>query len=237
LLTETDGTDAADPVPEAPAEPVAPAAKVAPAKKGTDLWAELKAIFWLILAVLTFHSLIAKPFYIPSESMMPVLLKGDRLVVSKFPYGWSWVSPSFHIFPRTEGRLWGSLPERGDIVIVTPPGRKLGLYQARNRASRRHDRDDRRPAHPQWPGGAPRGTAVGDAPGRCQPALRARRIRDSRVRGNDGQTYCRLRIFREYLPNGRYYDTIDAGRSQGDDYPRTPGAAGSCLPDGRQSRP
>jgi len=122
LLTETDGTDAADPVPEAPAEPVAPAAKVAPAKKGTDLWAELKAIFWLILAVLTFHSLIAKPFYIPSESMMPVLLKGDRLVVSKFPYGWSWVSPSFHIFPRTEGRLWGSLPERGDIVIVTPPG-------------------------------------------------------------------------------------------------------------------
>ena len=64
-----------------------------PEKKGTDWWGEIKAIFWLVLAVLAFHSFIAKPFYIPSESMMPVLLKGDRLVVTKFPYGWSFVSP------------------------------------------------------------------------------------------------------------------------------------------------
>ena len=48
----------------------------------------------MLLAVLAFHSLIAKPFYIPSESMMPGLLTGDRLVVSKYPYGWSWVSPA-----------------------------------------------------------------------------------------------------------------------------------------------
>src|SRR3546814_18417934 len=89
---------------------------------GTDWWSEIKAIFWLILAVIAFHSFIAKPFYIPSESMMPTLLKGDRLVVSKYPYGWSWVSPSFHILPPTSGRLLGSLPERGDIVLVTPPG-------------------------------------------------------------------------------------------------------------------
>ncbi len=47
---------------------------------------------WQILLVLGFHSFVAKPFYIPSESMMPTLLKGDRLVVSKFPYGWSWAS-------------------------------------------------------------------------------------------------------------------------------------------------
>ena len=53
---------------------------------------------------------------------MPTLLKGDRLVVSKYPYGWSWVSPSFHIFPHWDGRLLGKMPERGDIVIVTPPG-------------------------------------------------------------------------------------------------------------------
>ena len=30
--------------------------------------------------------------------------------------------PSFHILPHFQGRLWGELPERGDVVIVTPPG-------------------------------------------------------------------------------------------------------------------
>ena len=50
--------------------------------KSAAVWREVKGLFWVILAVLAFHSFIAKPFYIPSESMMPGLLKGDRLVVS-----------------------------------------------------------------------------------------------------------------------------------------------------------
>ena len=108
----------------APAE--AAALKTGKAKKakpeGTDWLAELRSIALLVLAVLTFHSFIAKPFYIPSESMMPGLLTGDRLVVSKYPYGWSWVSPSFHIIGPMQGRLFGHMPKRGDIVIVTPPG-------------------------------------------------------------------------------------------------------------------
>jgi hypothetical protein len=51
-------------------------ADVAAAKtKKRNTWlSDLKAIFWLLLAVLLFHSCVAKPFYIPSESMMPVLL-------------------------------------------------------------------------------------------------------------------------------------------------------------------
>ena len=73
------------------------------------------------LGVLAFHTFIAKPFYIPSGSMMPSLLVGDRLVVSKYPYGWSWVSASFHILPRGEWRINPSTPEYGDIVIVVPP--------------------------------------------------------------------------------------------------------------------
>ena len=87
-------------------------AEAAAGKKGTDWWGEIKAISWLVLAVLAFHSFIAKPFYIPSESMMPVLLKGDRLVVSKYPFGWSWVSPSFHIMPEMPGRLLLPLKNR-----------------------------------------------------------------------------------------------------------------------------
>ena len=88
-----------------------------PAKRrephGSAVWREIKGLLWVLVAVLAFHSFIAKPFYIPSESMMPGLLKGDRLVVSKYPYGWSWVSPSFHVLPHYEGRLFGRLPERG----------------------------------------------------------------------------------------------------------------------------
>jgi signal peptidase I len=60
----------------------------------------------------------------PSESMMPGLLVGDRLVVTKYPYGYSFVTPTFHLLPFMPGRLFGSLPERGDVVIVTPPGTK-----------------------------------------------------------------------------------------------------------------
>src|SRR5678816_600653 len=63
-------------------------------QKGSALWREIKGLLWVLLAVLAFHSFIAKPFYIPSESMMPGLWTGDRLVVSKYPYGWSYVSPT-----------------------------------------------------------------------------------------------------------------------------------------------
>ena len=72
--------------------PPTPAAK--DKTSGSALWREIKGMALVILAVLGFHSFIAKPFYIPSESMMPALLKGDRLVVSKYAYGWSFVSPT-----------------------------------------------------------------------------------------------------------------------------------------------
>src|SRR5258705_12020009 len=80
--------------------------------------------------------------------MMPGLLTGDRLVVTKYPYGWSYVSPTipnpFAIIrsvllrsgeswgitlPFQHGRVLGKLPERGDIVIVTPPGRNEGYIK------------------------------------------------------------------------------------------------------------
>jgi signal peptidase I len=192
-------------------DPALSMTKNSKAKAGTDWWGETKAIFWLILAVLAFHSFIAKPFYIPSESMMPVLLKGDRLVVSKFPYGWSWVSPSFHVMPPTEGRLLGRFPERGDIVIVTPPGQKadyikrvIGLPG-----------DELEMIEGQlYINGAPvarqeRPAALipvdGNVP--CDPMARE----GERVKGADGKLYCRLTIYRETLPNGRSYDTIDMG--------------------------
>ena len=110
----------------AEADPKPPVAEVTPpASDRVDWLAELRGLALMLLAVVGFHSLIAKPFYIPSISMMPSLLVGDRLVVSKYPYGWSWVSASFHVFPRGRGRLLGQTPERGDIVIVVPPDRDV----------------------------------------------------------------------------------------------------------------
>jgi signal peptidase I len=83
----------------------------------------------MLLAVLAFHSFIAKPFYIPSISMMPNLLVGDRLVVSKFPYGWNWASASFHVLPRGTKRVLPGTPTYGDIVIVVPRNRSDDLIK------------------------------------------------------------------------------------------------------------
>ena len=84
---------------------------------------EVRGLALMLLGVLAFHTLVAKPFYIPSASMVPTLLVGDRLIVSKYPYGWSWVSASFHVLPRGAWRIAPSTPAYGDIVIVVPPDR------------------------------------------------------------------------------------------------------------------
>ncbi|MBB5684197.1 signal peptidase I [Sphingobium boeckii] len=182
----------------------------------TDWWGEVRGIFWLILAVLGFHSFIAKPFYIPSESMMPGLLTGDRLVVSKYPYGWSWVSPSFHILPFIQGRALGHLPERGDVVIAVPPGeredyikRAIGLpgdrLEVRGGIVILNNVPVKRSA-----GFAVRIPVDVNSPCNDYPgALRS---------GPDGKDYCELPAYRETLPNGRSYTVLDTGWSSGDDY-------------------
>ncbi len=104
----------------------------APAEKQkhkTDWLGEVRSLALMLLAVLAFHSLIAKPFYIPSISMMPNLLVGDRLVVSKYPYGWNWSSVSFHLLPRGTWRALGGTPQYGDIVIAVPRNRNEDLIK------------------------------------------------------------------------------------------------------------
>ncbi|WP_374282191.1 signal peptidase I [Novosphingobium sp.] len=115
--------------PSAPTPAPAGPDAAADADHGIDWLAEIKGLAWMLAAVLAFHSIVAKPFYIPSISMMPNLLVGDRLVVSKFPYGWNWASASFHLLPRDDWRVMGKTPEYGDIVIAVPRNRNEDLIK------------------------------------------------------------------------------------------------------------
>ncbi len=210
---------AADMTQNDPAQPegdVAPA--VEPTKTPVNWWQEVKSIVLLILAVLAFHSFVAKPFYIPSESMMPVLLKGDRLVVSKFPFGWSYVSPSFHPLPFLPGRLFGRLPVRGDIVIVSPQNRRedyikrvIGLPGDILEVRGGQIILNGTPV-PQKTLKPIRIPVDGNAP--CPPT----QFPGALVSGANGHDYCELPIKQEILPNGKTYLTIDMGPSALDWY-------------------
>ncbi|MFB0873973.1 MULTISPECIES: signal peptidase I [unclassified Sphingobium] len=192
--------------------------QAAPPKTPVNWWQEMKSIALLILAVLAFHSFVAKPFYIPSESMMPVLLTGDRLVVSKFPYGWSYVSPSFHPLPFLKGRILGRLPERGDIVIVSPPNRRedyikrvIGLpgdiVEVRGGQVILNGT-----VVPQKALKPLRIPVDGNAP--CPPL----QFPGALVTDRDGKSWCELPVRQEILPNGKTYVTIDTGPSALDWY-------------------
>ena len=116
-----------DVAPALSAQPIEPAAPVNSDK--VDWLGEIRGLALMLLAVLAFHSFLAKPFYIPSISMMPNLLVGDRLIVSKFPYGWNWASASFHVLPRGSWRFLPGTPEYGDIVIAVPRNRNDDLIK------------------------------------------------------------------------------------------------------------
>lgn len=177
----------------------------------TDWAGEARSIVLLVLGVLGFHSLVAKPFYIPSESMMPGLLVGDQLVVSKYAYGWSFTSPSFHVLPFIPGRLFGRLPDRGDVVILSPPGRDedyikrvIGLpgdrVEVRGGTVVLNGVPIKRSA-------SVRRAIPVDADEPCTDPKYA----PYRTDNADGSVTCALPIVRETLPNGRSYDTIDLG--------------------------
>ncbi len=76
-------------------------------------------IIALIIAILI-RSLLFQPFYIPSSSMEPTLLVGDRIFVSKYTYGYSKHSFPFSP-PILNKRIFDSKPEYGDLVVFKTP--------------------------------------------------------------------------------------------------------------------
>ncbi len=80
----------------------------------------IKTVFWALIIAGVFRTLFFQPFWIPSSSMKDTLLIGDFLFVNKMAYGYSAYSCPFFKCPIT-GRLFGSDPERGDIVVFRHP--------------------------------------------------------------------------------------------------------------------
>ena len=101
------------------------AANDAPAAKEEGWWETVKVIVEALIIAIVVRTLLFQPFNIPSGSLIPTLLVGDYLFVSKYSYGYSHYSlPGFlDLAPSAlPGRLFASPPKRGDIVVFRPPG-------------------------------------------------------------------------------------------------------------------
>ena len=80
----------------------------------------LKTLVYALIIAVIIRSLLIQPFYIPSSSMEPTLLVGDRLFVTKYTYGYSKHSFPFSP-PILNKRIMFNSPERGDVVVFKTP--------------------------------------------------------------------------------------------------------------------
>nr|WP_295667224.1 signal peptidase I [Sphingomonas sp.] len=203
------------PISEQTGSPAVPAAKPKSETRET-----LTFLLKLAVIVLIFRSFIFSPFSIPSESMLPRLLIGDYLFISKWNYGYSRWSLPFGV-PLIPGRILARDPSRGDVVVFRgPPGddvdvikRVIGLpgdtLQMRNgqlilngvAVPKVRIADFILPITPNYP-------AADGVAGKCDPA--------HLETAADGKQICRYKMFRETLPSGYSYDVLDAAETGAD---------------------
>jgi signal peptidase I len=190
------------------------------ARRKESWWETLRFFLILFVAAVAIRSLLFAPFSIPSGSMLPTLMIGDYLFVAKWPYGYSRHSFPFGI-AGFDGRIFGSLPERGDVVVFRFPGvedddyvkRVIGLpgdtVEVRNGTvilngepvRRQRIADYAMPVSPNSPC-----RIVGDSPEAGERA------------GGPTGTECVYPRYRETLPGGRSYEVLDQGSQDLDDW-------------------
>src|SRR5690606_18085516 len=83
-------------------------------------WESIRTIVYAVLIALLVRTFAYEPFNIPSKSMLPTLLVGDYLFVSKFSYGYSRYSMPLSL-PLVPGRVLFTPPERGDVAVFKLP--------------------------------------------------------------------------------------------------------------------
>ncbi len=89
-------------------------------RRTSSLGENVKTIVYAGLVAVIIRTFLFEPFNIPSGSMIPTLLVGDYLFVEKYSYGYSRYSLPFSpdLFP---GRIFGSVPRRGDVMVFRYP--------------------------------------------------------------------------------------------------------------------
>ena len=80
----------------------------------------IKTLFYALIIAVIIRSLLIQPFYIPSSSMEPNLLVGDRIFVTKYSYGYSKHSFPFSP-PIFKNRILFKEPKRGEVVVFKTP--------------------------------------------------------------------------------------------------------------------
>ena len=158
----------------------------------------IRTVVYAVLIALVIRTVAYEPFNIPSTSMLPTLLVGDYLFVSKYAYGYSRHSLPLSL-PLFAGRIMASEPKRGDIVVFKTPRDNSTDYIKRI-VGLPGDRI-------QMKGGQ---LFVNDEP------VRRERVEDFEFRDSFGRVV-RIPQHRETLPSGRSYLTLDKGMSGSDD--------------------
>jgi len=91
-------------------------------KTSSGLMETVKTLVYAVVIALFIRTFFYEPFSIPSASMVPTLLIGDYLFVSKFSYGYSRYSLPFGLpLIPGPGRILGNPPQRGDVVVFKLP--------------------------------------------------------------------------------------------------------------------
>jgi signal peptidase I len=130
-MTDVPETASHETQPVAPATETPPAAVIDVEQPGpieqpikpveNESWIEtVKTVVYALLIALVIRTFLFQPFNIPSASMEGTLLIGDYLFVEKFAYGYSKYSFPFGLGPFN-GRIFGSAPTRGDVVVFKYP--------------------------------------------------------------------------------------------------------------------
>ena len=182
-------------------------APAADAKKSE--WRDLGAfLIKLFLIVLVVRSFIFSPFSIPSESMLPRLLIGDYLFITKFNYGYSRHSLPFSV-PLLPTMQWAN-PSPGDVVVFkAPPAndsdwikRVIGLPgdTIQMQQGQLILNGQRIPKVPIAPFVLP-----------ITPNFQAAQCSTKLTTDDKGRQVCIVPRFRETLPNGKSYEVLDQG--------------------------